>query len=98
MIPETFTGFPSSRVGEKRDPQAALTDAARRSGWPATGCAEKMLPSSSISTSTETAPAARTARAAGGYLGFGRLIAFPLSTPPEIVSFARPTLDIPLDG
>src|SRR5580765_6048289 len=42
-------------------------------------------PLSSIKTCTLTAPPALTALAAAGYAGFGRLVALPLSTPPETV-------------
>src|SRR5262249_32774695 len=94
IIPETLTGFPIRSVGENRDPHAALTDSLRRRGWPDTASAEKMLPSSSIRTRTLTAPDARTARAARGYVGLGRRIALPLRTPPEIVSLARPTFEV----
>src|SRR5207302_2134835 len=72
-------------VGLNLAPRAADSAAARRSGWPLTALAEITLPLSLISTWTLTAPPARTALAAGGYGGFGRLVAFPLSTPPETV-------------
>src|SRR6185503_7545451 len=84
MTPETFTGWPESFVGENLAPLAAAAAAARRSGWPLTAEADTTLPFSSMSTWTLTDPPARTAFAAGGYGGFGRLIALPFRTPPEI--------------
>src|SRR5205814_10102619 len=53
-------------------------------GWPDTACAEITLPFSSIVTWTTTVPEACACLAIGGYTGCGRLIAFPLSTPPEM--------------
>jgi hypothetical protein len=47
----------------------------------------------SITTWTLTDPVARTARAAGGYGGFGKDIAFPLRTPPEMVFGIDPGLE-----
>src|SRR5690348_13984373 len=85
MIPETLTGCPERRVGLNLAPRAAATAAACKSGWPPAAEAETTLPVSSISTCTCTAPLARTARAAAGYVGFGRLIALPFRTPPEMV-------------
>ncbi len=51
----------------------------------ADGTCRDTLPDSSIKTCTLTEPLARTALAAAGYGGVGRLVALPLSTPPEIV-------------
>jgi len=50
-------------------------------GWPEIALAEIGFPFSSITTCTETTPAARTAFAAAGYSGGGSEIALPLSTP-----------------
>src|SRR5688572_30912657 len=83
MTPETFTGWPESFVGENLAPRAAEAAAARSNGWPLTADAETTFPFSSISTWTLTDPPALTALAAGGYGGFGRLIALPFNTPPE---------------
>jgi hypothetical protein len=66
-------------------PRAALAAAARNSGWPLTAVAETTLPDSSINTWTLTEPLALTALAAGGYGGFGKLMALAFSMPPEIV-------------
>src|SRR5580765_8338714 len=82
-------------VGENRAPQAALTDSPRSNGWPETGFAEKIFPSSSIKTRTLTAPVALTALAAGGYFGRGRAKAFPFKTPPEIVCDCPEVLELP---
>ena len=84
ITPDTFTACPESCVGLNRAPRAAATAAARSSGCPLTALAETTLPLSSIKTWTVTAPLARTALAAGGYGGFGRLVALPFNTPPEI--------------
>lgn len=45
--------------------------------------AEMTLPLTSMTTSTMTTPAMRALLAAGGYVGFGRLMALPFKTPPE---------------
>ena len=85
ITPDTFTGLPARSVGLKIAERAASTAALLSSGWPLTAVADVTRPPSSTSTWTVTAPDALTARAAGGYGGLGRLTAFPLSTPPEIV-------------
>src|SRR5438270_3455581 len=72
-------------VGLNLAPRAADSAAARRSGCPLTALAEITLPLSLINTWTLTAPPARTARAAGGYGGLGKLVALPFKTPPETV-------------
>src|SRR6185503_21143700 len=84
MTPVTFTGCPDSLVGENLAPRAAETATPCSSGCPDTACAEITLPFSSITTWTTTVPDACAVRAIAGYAGLGRLIAFPLSTPPEI--------------
>src|SRR6185295_9146766 len=84
MTPVTLTGCPDNLVGENLAPRAAAAATARNSGWPDTAAAEITLPFSSIVTCTTTVPAAWACRAIGGYAGLGRLIALPLSTPPEI--------------
>src|SRR5882672_3117776 len=84
MTPVTLTGCPDSLVGENLAPRAAATATACSNGWPDTACAEITLPFSSIVTWTTTVPEAWACLAIGGYAGLGRLIAFPLSTPPEI--------------
>src|ERR1044071_4657364 len=78
-----FTGWPESSVGEKRALCAACTAACLRSMWPLVALAAITLPISSMTTSTTTMPEARALLAAGGYAGFGKLTALPLSTPPE---------------
>src|SRR5256885_10722571 len=83
-MPVTFTGCPESFVGENLAWRAAATATACSKGCPEIACAETTLPFSSISTWTTTVPAACAALAIGGYAGLGRLIALPLSTPPEI--------------
>ena len=84
MMPVTLTGCPDNLVGENLAPRAAAAATARSNGWPETAAAEITLPFSSIVTWTTTVPDAWACRAIGGYAGFGRLIALPLSTPPEI--------------
>ena len=84
ITPLTFTGWPDRTVGENFAPRAAATAAACSSGWPLTADAEITFPCSSIKTCTFTAPLARTARAAAGYGGRGKVIALPFNTPPEI--------------
>src|SRR6267143_5763631 len=84
MTPVTLTGCPDNLVGENLAPRAAAAATACSSGWPEIACAEITLPFSSIVTCTTTVPEACACLAMGGYAGFGRLIAFPLSTPPEI--------------
>src|SRR5207247_8425184 len=71
-------------VGENLAPRAAATATACNSGCPETACADMTLPFSSIVTCTTTVPEACACLAMGGYGGFGRLIALPFSTPPEI--------------
>ena len=66
ITPDTLTGWPESSVGLNLAPCAAETAAGRSSGWPLTALADTTRPLSSINTCTETAPPARTARAAGG--------------------------------
>ena len=75
MIPLTFTDFPDNCVGLKDAPHAAILDALRSNGWPDLGTAENTLPSVSIKIWMLTVPEARTARAAAGYGGFGKLFA-----------------------
>ena len=84
MTPVTFTGCPESFVGENLAPRAAPTATACSNGWPDTARAEITLPFSSMVTWTTTVPEACACLAIGGYAGFGRLIAFPFKTPPEI--------------
>jgi hypothetical protein len=84
MTPVTFTGAPDKSVGENLAWLAACTAACCKSGWPVTARAEITLPDSSIVTCTVTVPEACVALAIGGYAGFGRLMALPLSTPPEM--------------
>ena len=84
-MPVTLTGTPFNSVGGNRAPFAARSADDRNNGWPLTALAETTLPLSSIKTSTLTEPLARTAFAAGGISGIGKLIAFPLSSPPETV-------------
>src|SRR5215813_10649067 len=84
MTPVTLTGCPESFVGENLACLAALTATACNKGCPDTACAETTLPFSSISTWTTTVPAACAALAIGGYAGFGKLMALPLRTPPEM--------------
>lgn len=84
ITPLTFTGSPIKEVGENFACQAARTQTCCNIGWPETGLAEVTFPYSSMTTWTTTVPAALAARASAGYSGFGRLMALPLSTPPEI--------------
>src|SRR4051794_18267677 len=85
MTPVTFTGCPDRSVGLNRAPRAADSAAARSRGCPLTALAEITRPDSSIVTCTDTVPLARTALAAAGYGGAGRLVALPFSTPPDTV-------------
>src|SRR6266567_873327 len=82
-MPVTFTGIPESFVGEKCARYAAFTAASRSIPGPLRARAETTLPVSSTTTSTCTTPSVRIRRATSGYTGVGRLIAFPLSTPPD---------------
>src|SRR5215510_942944 len=84
ITPVTLTGCPESFVGENFAERAAPTAAPCNRGCPDTACAETTLPFSSISTCTTTVPEACAALAIGGYAGFGKLIALPFRTPPEM--------------
>src|SRR5689334_12933849 len=83
MTPVTLTRCPERTVGLKVEARAAASAAALSNTCPLTARADATLPSSSIKTWTRTAPAALTALAAGGYGGLTKLIALPLTTPPE---------------
>jgi hypothetical protein len=63
---------------------AAAADACS-SIWPLKAVAETTFPFSSTSTRTVTWPEACAALAMAGYAGCTSRIAFPFSTPPEIV-------------
>src|SRR5882724_9539020 len=84
MTPVTLTGWPESLVGENLACRAAPTHTACNSGCPETARAEITPPFSSMVTWTTTVPEACACLAIAGYGGLGRLIALPLSTPPEI--------------
>src|SRR5215831_10173612 len=83
MVPETFTGAPDNLVGEKRACLAASTAASRSGAGPERAVAEITAPLSSTMTCTSTLPEVLERRAMSGYLGTGKLSAFPFSTPPE---------------
>ena len=72
-------------VGLNLAPRAADSAAPRSNGCPLTALAETTRPLSSIRTCTLTEPLARTALAAGGYGGEGKLVALPFKTPPDTV-------------
>src|SRR5262249_27475526 len=84
MTPVTLTGCPESLVGENLACRAAATHTACNSGCPETAWAEITPPFSSMVTWTTTVPEACACFAIAGYGGFGKLMAFPFSTPPEI--------------
>src|SRR3954464_13575050 len=82
-MPETFTGWPESRVGENLALHAAISAASRRKGLPDSAFAESTDPVSSIRTLTTTVPLAPARLASAGYFGFGKETAFPFTTPPN---------------
>src|SRR6185436_17037462 len=84
MMPVTFTGVPDNSVGLNLACRAAATADCFNNGCPLTALAEITFPLSSTVTCTLTTPDAWAALAIGGYAGWGRLMALPLSTPPEI--------------
>ena len=101
MMPETFTGWRSSKVGENFEVQAAVRADWRKSGWPLVTSADITSPFSLIKTLISTVPEALTARAAAGYVGFASVRAFPFRTPPLTgltVSNLTPTTSDPFSS